>query len=253
MAEKHKILVVDDEPVVIASADKILSAEGYVVRIADNAESALDSLQTDVADLMLIDLKLPKLSGIELLEIVNKQFPQIAAVVITGYTTEENAIASLQKGAFDFLPKPFSFEELLGTVQRACRFIELPVSLRAPSFNKNVLNYCRLGLHAWAKIEADGSAQLGITEIFQRTVGNILQVELPQLNDALRQGGVLARAMAEDQMIHTVWSALSGRVIEPNRNVEKNPDLLNCDPLGSGWLARIIPDNLENELANLGQ
>ncbi|MDZ7290234.1 MAG: response regulator [candidate division KSB1 bacterium] len=251
MAAKHKILVIDDEAVILDSARKILSAEGFEVRTAEAAESALDILQTGAPDAILIDLKLPGLSGMELLDIVRKNLPQVAAIMMTGYSTLDNAVTSLKNGAFDFLPKPFTFEELLSTVLRASRFIDLPMAERSLGLNGNVPNRYHLGMHSWTKIDLDGTAQLGITNLFQRTVGHITQIELPQLNHQIQQGNLLVRVAAEDQMVHTVWAALSGRVMALNDKVQGNPHLLNKDPFGEGWLVRIIPDNLENELAHL--
>lgn len=123
-ARKIKVLIVDDEPVVIASARKILSTEGFEVRTADSAEGAFESLRADTPDVVLVDLQLPTLSGLELLEIVKKEYPALAVIMMTGYTTEENAHKALEKGAIDFIPKPFSFEELLHVLARALEKLE---------------------------------------------------------------------------------------------------------------------------------
>jgi CheY-like chemotaxis protein/glycine cleavage system H lipoate-binding protein len=251
MAEKQKVLVVDDEPVIIESAKKVLGTEGFAVRAATDAETALDMLHAETPDLILIDLKLPNLSGMELLEIVQKEFPQIAAIVTTGYTTVDNAVESLQKGAFDFLPKPFSFDELLGIVQRACRFIALPAAARNAPVVTTMPNCYLLGMHVWAKPEVDGTAKLGVTDLFQQTVGRIMQIDLPAVNDEIRQGSALAQLVSEDQIKHTAWAALSGRIIQSNATLAQNPDLLNRDPWGDGWLVQIAPDNLASELVNL--
>jgi glycine cleavage system H lipoate-binding protein len=64
---------------------------------------------------------------------------------------------------------------------------------------------------------------------------------------------LLAQITSEDQLKHTVWAALGGRVIEQNSKLKQTPDLLNRDPWVSGWLVRIVPDNLENDLANLSE
>lgn len=244
MTEKLKILVVDDEAVILDSAQKILSREGFVVRITNSAERALELLHAEPPAIMLVDLKLPKLSGIELLNLVRREFPQLAVILMTGYSTLENAVAALKNGAFDFLPKPFAFEELLSTVHRAGRSLAVRDQAAAPPCH-------RLGLQAWAKINNDGSAQLGVTDLFQQTVGPIRQVVLPAHNEAVQQGGRLAEIVAADQMKHTVWSALSGRILARNALVETQPELLNRDPLADGWLLKILPDRLENELANL--
>ncbi len=253
MAQKTKILVVDDEAVILDTVPKILRAEGFEISTAATAESALDILRAGAPDIVLVDLKLPKLSGMEFLDIAKKEFPQVAVIMMTGYSTLNNAVAALENGAFDFLPKPFTFEELLSAVQRAARFVNLPAAGRSAGPNGTMTNRYLLGLHTWAKIETDGTAQLGITGLFQTTVGLIAQIELPAVNDEIRQGGLLAQIVAQDEMKHTAWAALGGRVIEVNRHVRENPQLLNRDPMDSGWLVRMVPDNLENDLANLGQ
>jgi FixJ family two-component response regulator/glycine cleavage system H lipoate-binding protein len=253
MVQQTKILVVDDEAVILDSVPKILRAEGFDVSTADTAESALNILRTAAPEVVLVDLKLPKLSGMEFLGIVQKEFPQVAAIMMTGYSTLHNAVAALQNGAFDFLPKPFTFEELLSVVQRAARFVNLSASRRSTGSNGAMTNRHFLGLHTWAKLEADGMAQLGITDLFQATVGLIARIELPAVNGELRQGGLLAQIVAQDEMKHTAWAVLGGRVIEVNRHVQEDSQLLNRDPMDSGWLVRIVPDNIENDLANLGQ
>ncbi len=253
MAEKHKILVVDDETVIISSAQKILRAGGFEVCTAIDAESAGEKLRAEKPHIALVDLKLPGLSGLELLDIVKKDFPRTVVIMMTGYATLDNAVAFLKNGAFDFLPKPFTFEELQSTVQRASRFIDLPTKTLRSGANGALPHRYQLGMQTWAKIETAGTAQLGITRLFQQTTGNIAQVELPNVNDQLQQGNLLARLTAADEMTHTVWSALSGRVVGLNQRVQENPQLLERDPFGEGWLLRLLPDNLENEMMNLSQ
>jgi YesN/AraC family two-component response regulator len=250
MAETHKILVVDDEPVITESTKKILSLEGFIVRTTNAAETALDILRADKPDIILIDLKLPKLSGMELLEMAHKDFPGVAAIIMTGYSTLDNAVSSLKNGAFDFLPKPFTFEELLSTAHRASRFIKLAQTVPAVT---NRPNCYLLGMHTWVKLDADGTALLGVTDLFQQIVGHIEEVKIPAVDDEIQQGSLLAQIIATDQVTHTAWAALSGRVIDSNRGVEENPRLLNRDPWESGWLVRIIPVNLENDLAHLNK
>lgn len=247
MTDKLKILVVDDEAVILDSAQKILNREGFAVRITNSAERALDILRADPPTMMLVDLKLPKLSGVEILRLARREFPALVVILMTGYSTLENAVAALKNGAFDFLPKPFTFEELLSTVHRAGRARTLSGAIL-----KTIAPSCyRLGVQVWVRIDHDGAAQLGITDLFQQTAGSIVQVVLPALNESVQQGSRMAEILTTDQMKHTVYSALSGRVVACNNLVERDPALLNRDPLENGWLLRILPDRLENELANL--
>ncbi len=253
MAEAFNLLVIDDETVIRESIRRLLSAEGFAVQARADAESGLALLREAVPDVVFVDLKLPKQSGMEFLDVVQKEFPQVAAIVMTGYSTLENAVASLQHGALDFLPKPFGFEELLSTAQRAGRFVRLPQALRRPGIGTPPLPLYRLGMWAWAQVGADDTALVGVTDLFQRLVGRIVQVDLCVPSGEVHQGSRLVELGAADQLRHTVWSALSGRVIERNHQVEADPSLLNRDPWGSGWLLRIIPDRLKGELPHLLQ
>ena len=251
MAERLGILVVDDETVILQSIRKILSAEGCAVRTTPDAESALAALRAEPPDIAVIDLALPALSGMELLEIIRKEFPHVTVIMMTGYSTVENAAAALHNGAFDFLPKPFACEELLSAVQRAGRFANLPEEMRVSGIPVDAGQAYQLGLCAWARVERDETALIGITDLCQRIVGQILTVEWFILHDQIQQGGRLVELAAADHLRHPVWSALSGRVIERNPQVEGDPSLLNRDPWRRGWLVRILPDNLKNESANL--
>ena len=205
---------------------------------------------------------LPKTSGLELIEIVKRKYPQIPMIIITGYATLENAVQSLKVGAFDFIPKPFSFEELLGVVSRAINFIELMRSAKQEEDSiERLIKQLRqiddkekfyfLGKHSWAKLDKDGSAIVGVGETFYKIIGKIQQVIFPSVNEEIDQGNVCTRIITQDQLVHTVWAPLSGKVIKNNLEVEKNAGLINTTPFSQGWLLRIIPTNLEMELVNL--
>jgi CheY-like chemotaxis protein/glycine cleavage system H lipoate-binding protein len=251
MAEQPKILVVDDEAVITGATEKILRAEGYRVQGTADAEMALKLFRSDPPDIALVDLKLPGLSGLELLNIVRRDYPQTVVIMMTGCSMLDNAIVFLKCGAFDFIPKPFTFEELLGAVQRAGRFIALRAADRRGGLEAVSPHRYRFGISSWAEADPDGTALLGITNFFGQLVGRISRVDLPSVNDELRQGGPLAQVVAQDEMKHTAWSALSGRIIAVNPLAQETREPPNSDPLGDSWLVRIIPDNLESEMMNL--
>ena len=120
MAEKGaRILVIDDEKSVCISCKKILAEEHHEV---DYECSALDGLSRAIEqdyDLLLLDLKMPEMSGMEFLELIKKEKPDATVVIITGYATIQTSIEAIKKGAFDYVPKPFTPEELLVTVGKA--------------------------------------------------------------------------------------------------------------------------------------
>ena len=112
------ILIVDDEEIIRESLSFILTKEGYRVREAANGRIALEILREDSMDLVLTDLEMPEMKGIELLEQVTRFSPETLVVIITAYGSIDTAIAALRKGAVDYILKPVEFDELLVKVQR---------------------------------------------------------------------------------------------------------------------------------------
>lgn len=119
MEEKIRILLIDDEQVVCDSCERFLGEEGYIVRTSLKGEEGIILLGKEKFDIVITDLKMPGLSGIEILEYVKENYPDIQVILITGYSTIANAVESIKKGAFDYIPKPFTPEELLSVVREA--------------------------------------------------------------------------------------------------------------------------------------
>ncbi len=115
----NEILVVDDEIAVNNNIRKILDKSGLDVDQAVTKEEALERLSSQPYKLVLLDLKMPGVSGLELLEAVAKQQPQARVIIITGYASIETAVETARIGAIDYLPKPFTPDELRNVTQRA--------------------------------------------------------------------------------------------------------------------------------------
>jgi DNA-binding response OmpR family regulator len=251
MTGKLKILVVDDEQVVLDSARRILDADRLRVITAPDTETALRILPAETPDIVISDLVLPGASGMKLLEAASEQDPALLIVITTGYSTVENAVAALKHGAFDFLPKPFTCDELLSCVDRARRAIELRLNLGLPKPGGAHPGDFRLGVHAWARPERGGTALLGVTEFQLQVIDRIERVELPETAAELRQGGPLVCLFTADGLAHNVWSPLGGRVVDRNSGLSDRPESLREDPTGTGWVARVLPLDLDGELAQL--
>jgi len=115
----EKILVVDDESTICDSVKKILSRKGYEVENTLNATDAIERIKKEKFDILITDLMMPKVSGMELLELVNKYYPEIDVLVITGYATIDSAVQATKLGALDYIQKPFTPNELTDRVQKA--------------------------------------------------------------------------------------------------------------------------------------
>ena len=118
MNQGGKILIVDDEQPIRVACAKILAEQGAQTEVAENGLVGLAKAKGESFDLALIDLKMPQMDGIELLEHLNKLDPDLIKIVITGYATLETAIEAVQKGAYDYIPKPFTPGELRTRVNR---------------------------------------------------------------------------------------------------------------------------------------
>jgi DNA-binding NtrC family response regulator len=115
---KETILVVDDTPSTLEVLQRSLTAEGYTTYTASNAVDALSLLDGTLVDLVITDLKMPRISGIDLIRHIRENYRNTAAMMITGYATVESAVEALKNGAEEYVPKPFTDGELLAAVRR---------------------------------------------------------------------------------------------------------------------------------------
>ncbi len=117
--ESPRVLIVDDEVGICHSCQKILSKDGYQVSYALNGYDALNMMGEAVFDLVITDLKMSRMGGMEVLRRVKESYPDCLVIVITGYATVSSAVEVMRTGAFDYLPKPFTPDELRSVVRRA--------------------------------------------------------------------------------------------------------------------------------------
>jgi two-component system response regulator HydG len=117
--EKKCILVVDDAPNTLEMLRRNLTSKGYQVFTAPGAVEAIKILDATPVDLVITDLKMPRVSGLDLVRHVRENFKDTEVMMITGYATVEGAVKALKTGAEEYLPKPFTDEELFSAVQRA--------------------------------------------------------------------------------------------------------------------------------------
>jgi DNA-binding NtrC family response regulator len=117
--DSSSILVVDDDPAVLQSLKEVLEGEGYQLTTAEDGEGALLLLKDQNFDLVLSDLAMPGLGGMELMEHLKREQPECPCIIITGYGTITNAVAAMRQGAYDYFTKPVDATELRLGVARA--------------------------------------------------------------------------------------------------------------------------------------
>jgi len=121
MPDQANILVIDDEQIMRDGCSRILSRDGCSVLCADNGSQGLEEIKShpEKMDVILLDLMMPGMSGMEVLDHIRTFDPNLLVIVITGYATVESAVEAMKKGAYDFIPKPFTPDQLRIVVRRA--------------------------------------------------------------------------------------------------------------------------------------
>lgn len=259
MKYKAKILVVDDEIPICKSLTNILKKEGYSVDIALSGEEALKKEKGNNYAVMIVDLMMPGINGLELLEKVKKRSPDITVIMITGYPSIKTAVQSIKAGAFDFIPKPFTPKELFSLVSRALErrhMYEVMASKMGLEEKKLVKAsippdlYC-ITENSWAKFEKDGNVRIGMHHILIRTIKDIKSIKLINLNETIYQGEPFMTITDSQNQYHRLWSPVTGKVIAINRDIEKGHTKLLTDPYEGGWLLLVEPESLDEDLKNL--
>jgi len=253
------ILVVDDEEVICDSCKRVLSRDGHEVNAALSAEEALDKLEKKRYDVVITDLRMPEIDGMELLRRLKKKEPSLDVIMITGYSTVSTAAEAAQLQVYDYIPKPFEPEELKNAVRRTLGRRALRTKAKISSEEAAVIAdqyktlpslYYHQG-HSWARVQKDGVVEVGCDDYLQKTAGDIIYVFAVAEGEQLNQGEVCARLITKQERIVKLPAPVGGKVLEVNPKLEKDHDLVNKDPFGSGWVLRLRPSYLERELKNL--
>jgi len=114
-----KVLVIDDENVICDACHLVLSEKGHAVDFCTTGKSGLLAIERGAYDVILLDMKLPDIDGMEILETIRAEMPATYVIVMTGYSTMSNAVQAMKLGAADYLSKPFTDDELVEAVEKA--------------------------------------------------------------------------------------------------------------------------------------
>lgn len=260
MVQKAKILIVDDELPVCKSICSALADDFYTVDMALGGEEALRKEQENGYDIIITDLMMPGLNGMDLLNTLIKKKSGIKIIMITGYPSIQSAVQSMKSGAFDYIPKPFTPNELRSLVKRALeskRYHEERVvgQVRTEEGEIDEISipgdcYC-IPENSWAVREQNGNMRIGIHHLFIRTIEDIISIEFPKENETRYQGEACVRITDSKNHVHRVWTPVSGRVVAVNEEIERNHSILMKDPYKEGWILLMAPLHVEDDLKNL--
>jgi DNA-binding NtrC family response regulator len=138
MPGRARVLLMEDEPSLAQGLKMVLSKQGYEVELAETGSRALRSLGTKEFDILVADLRLPDMDGMDVVRTVKETRPETQVIVITGYATVPSAVDSMKVGAMDYLSKPFTMDEFMGAVDKAAkvRTEPAPAAGVAPPFTE---------------------------------------------------------------------------------------------------------------------
>lgn len=138
-SEKPLILIIDDEEVLRDGCRQVLEKCGYTVLTAGQGIEGINLAREHTPDMVFIDLKMPNISGMEIIEILSRDIPDIVLVMITGFATIVSAVEAMQKGAYDYLPKPFNTDQLRALTKRGLEHRNLKIETKKLREEKDML------------------------------------------------------------------------------------------------------------------
>lgn len=253
MADSHALLVVDDEEVICEACRRIFSRQGFAVETRTDARQGLALAASKDFEIILLDIKMPNMDGIQFLEQLRQTNFEVPVLIITGYPSIPNAAAAMRLGACDYVTKPFTSEEITSAVQRvlATRRIpegsgELAAEGGEQAGEMAAESQVLFWGSSWFRLEIDGSACVGAVLSGLRGA-TPSQVRMPRIGEVVYQGLPLAGVTVPGKPTQIVASPVSGVVMAVNELLPKRLGWLATDPCGEGWIAHICTTQYERE------
>ncbi|MDA8078790.1 MAG: response regulator [Nitrospiraceae bacterium] len=252
MGNKGKILVLDDDPVVTLSCKRILGAEGFNIITADKGDDAIKKISSEEFDLLISDIRLPDISGINVLRESRTIQPKMDVVIITGYPTLEDAKESVRLGAFEFIEKPFTPDFMInvatkvfdnrGWILRKAFIDEFRNEIVNLRDNENPVIFYKEG--TWARPIQEGMWEIGCDIRYLLLSGQLMYIDLAEKIEAVMAGECFAKILSGGGQTVELLSPMTGRVVQLNQQANTAMAALIRDNLSEGWLlwlARVKP------------
>lgn len=263
---KARVLCVDDEPVVLDSLRKILVLDGYSVDTVQTGQEALGIIQSHHYDFIFVDLRMPAMSGEDVVKAINHLRPDIDLIVLTGYASVESAVECMKFGATDYVQKPFTENELLDNMRKLVfrRQDRIQQQLKPRVHVTQVTELGTLAAaefaipggvfisegHCWASMEQDGSVKVGIDDFARKVIGRIDDIEFPNLGMQVRYGQPLFCVRHGERTI-PFSSPLTGQITKVNKQLGDHLDALEITPYDRNWVCIIDAEDLDAEIQKL--
>lgn len=216
MDGQARILVVDDERGIREGCRRILAGEGYVVDVAENGKIGLELIKANPYDLLIVDLMMPVMGGLEMMSGVREIDPEIIMIVITGFATIETAVDAIKQGAYDYIPKPFTPDGLIAVVNRGLetRRLRLQTKRLMEERDQKLLELAneKSKMHAIINSMADGV--LVVNRENQLVLWNPALVRMLNLNGHIEAGKNIEEVITDQGLLNVIKRAYT-------------PDLMN--------------------------
>lgn len=255
MERQPSILVIDDEPVVCESCQRILSKEDFKVDTNTNPKEAYNQALLHHYDLVLLDLMMDELDGIELLTALREEKPDLPVIIITGYPTKKSRQEATDLGVSDYIIKPFMPEELLDPVTNIIEHKEVVEKKEFIGFREII------GLPKWVRSEEhfmfykEGWLQKGWDDSYR--IGGqlpylngetIVSVTIPDVNSVIYRDAPLAEVILSNNTKRIIPSPVSGRIVEVNDKLESDLPFIENNMYSKFWIARVLPKAIEEDM-----
>ena len=234
-----RILIVDDEMGIREGCKRALLREGYEIDDAENGSVGLQKVKKDSYDLILVDLIMPGISGLDLIQKVHKIDPEIILVVITGYATIDTAVEATKRGAYDYLPKPFTPEALAAVVKRGLekRLLRLEAQKLHAEREYRLLELAseQSRLHTIIGCMADGVMVTNLEG--QLVLWNASFIKMLKLHDINAPGKPLEQYMKNKPIVESIQEVLTSK----DKDFSMVSREIQIDDRGTDLMANIAP------------
>ena len=252
MSNQASLLVVDDEEVICRSCTRIFERQGFKVETCTNPREGLRLAQGKAFSAILLDIMMPDVSGIEFLQQLRASNPDVPVIIITGYSSLASAAEAMRLRATDYIPKPFTPEEITDAVARVIPF---PLQRKRPVAGPKAREQGWTGTGefsfvdvGWAEPSQDlGSVRTGA--LLPSSEAKIVEsLRCARVGEKVYRGLPMVEAMLQGGRRRVIPAPLTGVVVELNQPMLDHPAAAWEDPCGKGWIARVVPEPSAMEL-----
>jgi len=223
MEDTIRVLVTDDERPIREGCHRVLTGKGYAVLLAENGQMALEVLEKEPVDILLLDLKMPVLGGEEVLEIVRTRYPQVPVIIITGHGTVDTAVECMKKGAYDFITKPFQIDPFLIVVQRAAekRRLEEKARLFEEERGKNLYDLALEKSRVTTIIHCMGNGVMVTNRKLEVVLHNPSLMRLLEISRKMEPPFPASEILKEVPLLKTLEGIVAGAASEQEATVQE--------------------------------